>query len=195
MSRYLIGAALTAMTVSSSPVFAEEAVSVPRFDQIELNGGGVVTVRHGPVQRVTIRSGSSEYTRIRVTPRNSRNGSDRLVIDACNDRCPRHYQLRIEIETPDVEALAVNGGGEIQATAGFPGQSDIAVAVHGGGEIDVRNVAVEDVAAAVHGGGLLLVRASSNLAASVNGGGEVRYWGSPEVSAAINGGGTVHKGE
>ncbi|HYJ52359.1 MAG TPA: DUF2807 domain-containing protein [Allosphingosinicella sp.] len=195
MPRHRLIAALAALAASASPAAAQEVVSVPHFSHIELHGGGEVVLRHGPVQRVTIVRGSSEFTRIRVTAHNARQGADRLVIDACNARCPNHYALRIEIETPAIDALAVHGGGEIVASSGFPAQSDLAVAVHGGGEIDTRLVTANDVAAAVHGGGLLRVRASANLAASVNGGGEVRYWGSPEVAVSINGGGTVHNGE
>jgi Putative auto-transporter adhesin, head GIN domain len=174
---------------------AEEAVPVPRFDSIQLNGGGIVVLRHGPVQRVVIRSGSTAYTAIRVGPPRARGGdAHRLVIDACNARCPRHYDLRIEIETPRIDAVAVHGGGRITAEAGFPSQRDVAVAVDGGGEIDLRAVAMANVAAAVNGGGSLLVRAEDSLAAAVNGGGAIRYWGSPSVTTSINGGGTVVRG-
>lgn len=181
---------LIALLATAVPATAQEVVSVPRFDGIQLRGGGEVKLTYGPVQKVTIQSGSSEFTRIRLSSRQP----DTLVIDACNERCPRHYDLKIEIQTPDIEALAVHGGGAITASAGFPRQEKVAVAVHGGGMVDTRAVAVEQVAAAVHGGGRLMVRAEDNLAASVNGGGLINYWGNPRVETAINGGGVVSPG-
>lgn len=181
---------IIALLAAAAPASAQEVVSVPRFDGVELRGGGEVTLTYGPVQKVTIRSGSSEFTRIRVSSRKP----DQLVIDACNDRCPRRYDLRIEIRTPNVDALSVYGGGKITASTGFPRQKDIAVSVNGGGIIDLRSVPIREVAAAVNGGGKLMVRAEDDLAASVNGGGLISYWGKPRVTSAISGGGVVAPG-
>lgn len=179
-----------ALLAVAAPSAAQEVVPLPHFDGVELRGGGEVKLTYGPVQKVTIQSGSSEFTRIRVIDR----PTGRLVIDACNERCPRHYDLKIEIQTPDIDAVSVHGGGAITASAGFPRQKNVAVAVHGGGIVDLRSVAVGDVAAAVHGGGKLMIRADGNLAASVNGGGLINYWGDPRVVTSINGGGIVSPG-
>ncbi|HEV2746864.1 MAG TPA: DUF2807 domain-containing protein [Allosphingosinicella sp.] len=178
-----------ALLAGAAPATAQEMVPLPKFKSIELNGGGSVLLRHGPVQRVTIRSGSTQFTEMRVSGRDRR-----LVIDACNARCPRRYDLKIEIVTPEVEAVSVNGGGEIAAAGGFPRQASVAAAVHGGGEIDLRALPVREAAAAVDGGGRLLVRPDESLAAAVNGGGEILYWGDPEVASSIDGGGVVRKG-
>jgi hypothetical protein len=169
----------------SAPVLAAEAVPVPQFRQVELRGGGNVVVVPGPSERVSILEGSSQFTRMYV------DNDSRLVIEACNERCPRNYQLRIEIQSPNVPPLAVNGGGAISTAGGFAPQEHVAVAVHGGGKIDVRSVDAAEVAAAVNGGGELLVRPRMSLAAAVNGGGNIRYWGNPSVSMAVRGGGAV----
>jgi hypothetical protein len=186
---------LTVLTMTAAPAVAAEIVPVSHFASIELNGGGTVAIRQGPMQRVTITDGSTEFTRIRVSGRENRNNSDRLVIDACNDRCPRHYRLRIEIETPDLAAVAVNGGGAIVVQPGFAPQRDVAASVNGGGQIDLRALPVRAVAAAVSGGGNLLLRAQYSLAASVSGGGAIRYWGNPRTTVSIEGGGTVTRGQ
>ena len=120
-----------AFLAAPAPALAAEAVPVPAFRSLELRGGGNVLVRPGPVQRVTIVSGSSGVTRIRV----ERDGQ--LRIDACNARCPRLYRLVVEVESPSLPDVAVSGGGRIAAASGFRPQRRISAAVHGGGEIAV----------------------------------------------------------
>lgn len=172
----------------SAPVLATELVQVPEFRSVQLRGGGVVTVVAGPVQRVTILEGGSQFTRMHV----ERDGQ--LRIDTCDERCPPVYRLRVEIQSPRVPDLAIDGGGAITAVGGFRPQSDLSAAINGGGRIDARSVEATDVSAAVNGGGELLVRPRTELSAAVNGGGHVRYWGNPVVSSAIHGGGAVSPG-
>jgi hypothetical protein len=199
--RHLLSAtALMTALVAPVAAGAETTVPLPRFKEIELHGGGTVVLRHGPVQRVTIRKGSTAFTEIRVgAPQGrffkhgARNEADRLIINACNSRCPRRYDLEIEIVTPEVTAVSVNGGGEIVAAAGFPTERSVAAAVNGGGEIDLRALQAQNVAAAVHGGGRLLVHPRNSLVAAIHGGGEIRYWGSPSLTTAVHGGGTVSR--
>ena len=173
---------------AAAPAVALESVSVPDFRSIQLRGGGDVTVRPGPVQRVTILDGSTQFTTFRV----ERNGQ--LRSDACTGRCPRHYRLRIEIQSPRVPDLAVSGGGAIRAADGFAAEDQLSAAVNGGGSIDARAVAAGSVSAAVNGGGHISVYPRRSLNAAVNGGGEVRYRGNPQVTMAVRGGGAVRPG-
>jgi hypothetical protein len=163
-------------------------VPVPNFRSIELHGGGTVTVVSAAVQRVTILEGSTQFTRVRV------DHDGKLQIDACNQQCPRNYRLRIEIATPRIMGLGVNGGGTMTTTNGFSRQKEIGVAVNGGGKIDARSIDATAVGAAVNGGGEVLVRTNGTLAASVHGGGAIVYWGNPTVATSIAGGGAVRKG-
>jgi hypothetical protein len=174
---------------TAAPLVAAETVPVPAFRSIQLRGGGNVVVRPGPVQRVTLVEGSSQFTTFRV------NRNRQLTIDACNDRCPRHYNLQIVVEVPQAPDLAVMGGGAITASPGFALDNDLAVAVDGGGLIDVRAITAREVSAAVSGGGKILVGRSSDLAAAVHGGGAIRYAGNPQVSTAIAGGGSVERAD
>jgi hypothetical protein len=180
-------------TLPAQASIAAETVALPRFEEIGLRGGGTVVIRAGPVQRVTLVEGSSSQTGLRVEP-NGQSGAGRLVIDACKSRCPSGYRLRIEIVTPDISAVAVNGGGRIDVAVGFKPRRHVAAAVNGGGQIDLRAFPARDVAAAVNGGGRLQVMATGSLAASVNGGGAIHYWGDPQVASSIRGGGAVTKG-
>jgi len=170
---------------ASAPALASEIAPVPRFDSVELRGGGNVAIVPGPVERVTIVEGSSRFTRIYVDRRGS------LKIDVCNDECPRNYRLSVQIQSPRVPVMAVDGGGAINVAGGFGAQRALTLAVNGGGRIDTRAVNASDVTAAVNGGGQLFVRANSGLTGAVRGGGLIRYWGNPEVTSAIDGGGSI----
>ena len=177
-----------AAIAASAPALATEVVNVPAFRGVQIRGGGVVTVVPGSTQRVTIEEGSSQFTRMHV-------GYDgRLIIDTCNEQCPRSYRLRVVVQSPDVPDLAISGGGLITTARGFRSQAQVSMAVNGGGRIDARSVDAINVSAAVNGGGELLVRPRATLSAAVNGGGHVRYWGNPNVSMAVHGGGSVSPG-
>jgi hypothetical protein len=166
-------------------VLATEAVPVPDFRSVQLRGGGIVTIVPGPVQRVTIVEGSSQFTRMHV------DYDRKLVIDTCYEHCPPVYRMRVEIQAPSVPDLAISGGGQINTAGGFRPQQHVAAAINGGGRIDARAIEAQSVSAAVNGGGEILVRARASLSAAVNGGGLVRYIGNPATSVAIHGGGAV----
>ena len=170
--------------LAAAPLAAAETVPVPAFRSVELRGGGDIVVRRGPAQ-VSILQGSSQFTRFSV----DRDGQ--LKIDACNENCPRHYDLRIEISYPTVLPMGIKGGGKITVAPGFGRQHVLAAGVGGGGVIDLRSVAADTVAAGVNGGGKILVGTSNSVAAAVSGGGEIRYAGDPAVTRVIDGGGSI----
>jgi hypothetical protein len=181
----LLAAAAFGASFVVNAALAQTVVPVAPFESIELRGGGHVTLRHGAEQKVTIRTGSTQFTTFEL--RDSR----KLVIDACHDNCPMHYDLDIEIVTPNIAAVAVSGGGAIESASGFPVQPSLAAAVNGGGRIDMRAIDVRSATAAVEGGGKIDIRASTTLTAAVDGGGSIRYVGAANVTTAINGGGSV----
>ena len=184
--------ALVALLVSgvlslAMPATADTVVSLDRFRQIALHGGGEISLKHGDVQRVTLIKGSTAHTTFRL----SADGG--LEIDACNITCPHQYELKIEIVSPDIRGASIDGGGEIRSDGAFPGQSSFSAAINGGGLIDVRAIRAASAEASVHGGGKILVSANASLAASVAGGGEIIYRGNPAVSQSIAGGGSVER--
>jgi hypothetical protein len=187
MTRSLVPLFAVALA-ASAPALSAELIPVPRFDAVGLRGGGSVTIVPGPVERVSIVEGSSRFTHIYVEHGRS------LKIDACNEACPRHYRLRVEIQSPSVPTVAVDGGGEIRVAPGFGPQRQLTAAVNGGGTIDARAMEARDVTAAVNGGGALLVRAGERLTGAVRGGGSVRYWGNPQVTSVTQGGGWIGRG-
>jgi hypothetical protein len=178
----------SAALLAAAPALASEVVPVPYFDAVALRGGGDVVIVPGPAERVTILEGSSRFTHIYVERQSS------LKIDVCDGECPRFYRLRVQIESPRVPTLAVDGGGAITVARGFAPERHLVAAVNGGGRIDTRAVATADVTAAVNGGGELLVGAASALSGAVRGGGDIRYLGNPVVTSAIEGGGSIRPG-
>ena len=168
--------------------FSATAISTQPFHSVELRGGGHVVLRHGASQRVTLTEGSTEFTRFHVRP------DGQLIIDACDENCPHRYDLEIEIVSPRIDGVAIEGGGKIESEVGFGRQASIGVAIQGGGLIDVRSIDAEHADAAVDGGGHIVLRAERSLEAAVAGGGNISYLGDPSVTSAVNGGGSVSRG-
>ena len=169
---------------------AAENVPVPSFRSVELRGGGDVILVPGAVQRVTIVSGSSEFTHVYV-----KEGGRLRIETSCSQRCPHNYPLQIRIESPTVPIVAVEAGGRITAERGFRPQAEIAAAVHAGGTIDLRALDVSSVAAAINEGGDIYVRPRVNLSAAVHAGGDIHYSGNPSVSMAVSNGGNVSRSD
>jgi hypothetical protein len=186
----MIRTLLLAAAVLPFAASADTVVPAPRFDSVELEGGGHVVIKHGDVQRVTILKGSTQFTHIATEWMQPH----KLKIDACNADCPREYDLEILIETPDMVSVAISGGGHIESSGTFPDQHEVTAAVEGGGHIDLRSIDAANATAAVEGGGKIMIRAEKNLTAAVNGGGSITYWGDPQVTEAVNGGGNVSRG-
>ncbi len=184
LSRLLIAALPFALATLA---IAGTDVPLAPFHAVSLRGGGHVVLIHGDRQRVTLIKGSTQYTTFTVE-----HGS--LKIDACNWNCPHEYDLEIEIVTPQITALAVAGGGDVDSKSGFPQQGSMSVAVNGGGDVDIRSIPIADVSAVVNGGGDLSVHAVNKLSGVVNGGGDITYWGNPQISSVIHGGGDISRG-
>jgi len=175
------------LAISVPAVADAQSVAVPSFRSVELRGGGDVMIVPGPVQRVTILNGSTQFTSFRMR----RDGQ--LVIDACNTQCPHNYNLRIRIESPRVPTVAVKAGGTIIAQRGFAPQRELVAAVSAGGTIDLRAVDTQTAVAAVNAGGDIYVRPRASLTAAVNSGGDIHYSGHPAVTMAVHGGGDVSR--
>jgi hypothetical protein len=173
---------------ASAPALAAEDIVLPRIHSIELKAGGDLYIVPGPVQRVTLLNGSRQFTSFRM-----REGNKLEIATTCNGRCPHRYNLRIQVETPNVPDVAVEAGGTIVAQRGFAPQHEVSAAVSAGGTIDLRAVEADDVSAAINAGGDIYVRPRRTLSAAVNAGGDIHYSGNPQVSMAVHNGGDVRR--
>lgn len=163
------------------------ALPLPRFEGINLRGGGRVTIRHGAAHSIRFIQGDSETSEVAVV-------DGALAINSCTGPC-RDPDLVAEVTTPSIEALAVRDGGAIEAEGEFPVQRSLAIAVSDGGRVDTRVIGVDEVVAAVKGGGMIATSANRRLITRVSGGGLVKYWGAPDVMSNVSDGGIVTRGD
>jgi hypothetical protein len=182
-----IGVSTTTSATASPPVATQTVVPLAPFSSVELRNGAVAILRYGAIPHVTLLKGTLDYTAVMVE-------SGLLVVDKCKSRCPRGYELEIEIVTPDIARISVAHGGTIQSRGHFPRQTEISVAVSQGGTIDIRSMAMGRVTASVEQGGRIFTMAHIAMFASVVNGGNITYWGDADVKSSVHGGGSVTKG-
>jgi hypothetical protein len=154
------------------------------FEAVSLQGGGEVIVRRGAAHQVRVVRG--DPAALEITSVWRRGLRIRCRPNACRNNSPQ-----IEVTTPRVTALAVDGGGSMRVEPGFAPLGSLAVSVNGGGHINTVPLSAANVAASVNGGGNIMTQARSSLAASVRGGGVIGYYGAPQVATTIHGGGVV----
>lgn len=190
MRLHLLGAALLTASALAMPSRLVQTVPLSAFDSVELRNGGKVIVRHGPTPQVTLLRGSRDYTSV-----TSQGGL--LVIDKCKSRsrCPRGYELSVEIVIPHLARVSITDGGMIESRGNFAPQSEIAASVRDGGTIDIRTIRVDRVNASVSEGGRIFTRPQASIFATVMNGGNITYWGDAQVQSSIDGGGVVVKGD
>ena len=176
------------MIVIAAPVAAQTVVPVAPFRAIELHDGGHVTLRHGATQTVTLLKGSTDCAQFTIAD------GGWLVIDKYKGRCPRKYELEIEIMTPDIAEILVADGGRIQIRGSFPRQAEIKTIVRNGGTIDIRTMVADKVTASVEEGGRIFVMPRIVLSASIVNGGQITYWGDARIESSVRHGGAVTKG-
>ena len=175
---------------SSSPVITmkpQQGVSVAPFTSIELDGGAKAVLQYGSPQRVTMLKGSGDISQITVT-------QERLIIDKCRDKCPRGYELHVEIVTPHINAISAANGGLIESQGNFPLQTAMSLAVSHGGTVDARAISANYITSAVNQGGRILAKPQMTMVASVSNGGVITYWGDAQVTSSTQHGGVVNKG-
>jgi hypothetical protein len=168
-------------------VAPKQALSLAPFTSIELDGGVKAVLRYGSPQRVSMLKGSEDVSLMTVT-------GERLVIDKCRDKCPRGYELHLEIVTPLINAISVANGGTIESRGTFPHQTAMSLAVSHGGSVDARAISANNIAAAVNQGGRILAKPQTTMVASISNGGVITYWGNAQVTSSTEHGGAVTKG-
>ena len=168
MRLHLLGAAILTASVLAVPSRVVQTVPLSAFDSVELRGGGKAILLHGPTPQVTLLRGSRDYTSV-----TSKGGL--LVIDNCKLRCPRGYELTVEIVTPHFARVSVRDGGTIESRGNFALQSAIAASVRSGGTIDIRTIRVDRVSASVSEGGRIFARPQASMFATVMNGGNITY--------------------
>jgi hypothetical protein len=173
--------------LAAVPLLASAATVMPveKFNALELHGGGTITIRQGPVQRVTVIEATSDRPRVEVVD------GGKLILAPCTGACWGSNHFEVLVETPVMGSVAIKGGGHIVSEGNFAPQGAVSAAITGGGVIDLKTMPAQAASAAIRGGGKIVVAARDSLSASIAGGGSIRYVGHPSVSTAIHGGGSV----
>jgi hypothetical protein len=179
---------LSATVLLASPAFAGTVIPVAHFSSIHATDGADVVVRYGSIQQVMLVKGDPNISRIEV-----RDG--KLELATCIlSNCPRHYEFKVEVTSPDITAISAEDGANIAATGAFPAQGQLSVTANDGGNIDLRAIAAANVHAKADDGGNIRLRATGTLNASADDGGNIEYWGNPSVSRQTSDGGNVDQG-
>src|SRR5688572_26980667 len=84
-----IATSFSNQSVAAAALPIQTTLRLPPFNSIEMLEGGHVVLRAAPTQRVTLLSGSLDYTRLSVVD------GGRLVIDKCDRKCPKGYRLEL----------------------------------------------------------------------------------------------------
>jgi hypothetical protein len=181
-------ASFAVQNVTSTSSRGQTAIQLSQFNSIDVRNSGHLVIRPASAQRVTLVSGSLEYSRVAVTD------GGRLVVDRCHQKCPKGYRLEIEVLVPGLAGISLANGGTIQSRGSFQRQGELTVAVRNGGTIDVRSMPANRVTASVDQGGRILTLAQAWLFARVSNGGVITYWGDGQVRSSVGHGGAVNRG-
>jgi hypothetical protein len=180
---------LSVAFLMAAPAFGATVIPLAHFSSIHAVDGADVVVRYGATQQVVLVKGDPHISRVEV-----RDG--KLELATClHWNCPRHYEFKVEVTTPDLAAVSAADGATIEASGPFPAQRRLSVRASDGGNIDLRAIAAASVNAKADDGGNVRVRASGNLSASAEDGGNIEYWGSPVVNLHTSDGGNVSQGD
>src|SRR5687767_3271654 len=99
------GRSLVSPDAASVQSPSQTILQVAPFSAIELSNSGHVILRPGATPRVTLVKGSLDHSRVAVSD------AGVLVIDRCMVKCPRGYELEVEIVVPSVTRLSLANGG------------------------------------------------------------------------------------
>lgn len=183
-----------------------EQRGVDVFHSIDLRGAADVTVEIGAASSVSLTAGAETLKGIVTQVQNGV-----LIIDSKPGW--RWFgatgKLEVHITAPLLNALAVNGAGNVTITGvhgealalALQGAGNLKAAgqtaalnarINGAGSMDLTQLAAGDATIVVNGAGSLAAHVTGSLQATVNGVGTITYTGSPQkVESAINGVGSI----
>lgn len=185
-----------------------ETRNVSKFAQIEANGSHSITVVKDDKYFVIV----SGYSNL-LSHYETRVSGDRLILEMDNDFWNvKNDNIRVEVHTPYVDDVKLNGSGNMIVHSGFKqesfrakvnGSGDISVSnnnyettnieVNGSGKCDMENCEVERVNANISGSGSIYVNVLEHLKVRITGSGDVHYRGNPTMDLDVTGSGKVKK--
>jgi hypothetical protein len=185
--RFMIGFAVPVIlaVALAAAAHAEGPGLVPDlalFKAVELRHDGIVEIRHGAAQSVTLVAGDRWQDSFTVK-------DGRLVIQGCK-ACGQGF--RVVVVTPAIDAVTTTGeGGLLTLAPGFSPQPEVALSAAGGGVIRASNLRADAVVASVSEAGRIEAGPAASLVANASGEGKIIYHGQPKVVSSVTGKGEV----
>lgn len=179
------------------------------FSKVEADGSSEVTIVKDSVYMVIV----SGYSNL-VPAYETKVKGDRLVLGfKDNFWNVKNDNIKVEVHTPYVDKVSMNGSGNIHTGSGFiqdhfegdiNGSGNINVSnntykrlktrVNGSGTFNSETCEAEDVDADISGSGDIYVKVSNHLKVRISGSGNVYYRGNPATTDVdISGSGKVNK--
>lgn len=193
-------------SVSGSGTVTAEPRDVGEFAAITLNGVGLVEVTQGPSRPLVVEADDNLLPLITTEVTNGT-----LVLSVKPDYSIRPTKpIRFVVQTPEIEKLAIQGSGQIDAqdlnseelVVSVAGSGDVSVTgrvttlsvtIDGAGNFRGPDLSTTMAKIRTNGAGNALVNASDELDVVVNGVGTIEYVGEPTVTQSINGIGKVRQ--
>jgi|SRR6185312_1968909 hypothetical protein len=188
---FLLSAAFAA-ALCVTGASADTSVSVGQFHSVTIEGMGHVTFVRGAQQRVVLKQGDTNNTQIYVK-------DGELVFKSCpgkgwfgwSNSCPMGYDLQVEVTTPGLAGVEIDGSGKFDTNGAFPQQPKLAIEINGSGNVDLSGMPASSSDVAIHGSGKVRTTAHDRLDVEIAGSGTVIYDGAPHISQTIMGSGVV----
>lgn len=213
----IIGISILAMGVTSchkriikgEGADVSETRTLATFSKVEANGSSDVTIVKDSVYMVIVKG----YSNL-VPAYETKVKGDRLVLEfKDNFWNVKNDNIRVEVHTPYVDKVSINGSGDIHTGSGFTqdhfegdinGSGSISVSnnvykslkadVNGSGTFNSETCEAEDVNTDISGSGDIYVKVNNHLRVRISGSGNVYYRGNPATNdIEISGSGKVSK--
>lgn len=181
--------------------------SLPAFHTVESDGDNRVSVVRDSVYKVIVTGYENLVPEFRTHVSNGK-----LGLEYDDDFWVRNDNIQVEVHTPFVENVRIEGSGRIEVRPGFTGphfESHIdgsgsievqggnfrmlVAEINGSGDIRCGDAICDTAYVDISGSGDIDVNVSQYLDASISGSGTIRYRGNPVVKSHITGSGTVKK--
>lgn len=181
---------------------------VDAFQSIEFRGAGTLDVLVGERQSLVVEGSETTLEGLATEVRNGK-----LVIESRGRFWERGGRLKVRATLPQLNALTLNGAGEISVTGLSGGATALVLSgagnleasgalekmtahVNGAGNLDLSRVTAGEAEAQVNGAGSIELNVTGHLTATVNGVGSITYAGKPaQVDTSINGVGSIRPAE
>jgi hypothetical protein len=188
-----------------SGVAATQTRDVPEFRSVELESWADVNIAIAPERSVKVTADDNLVDAVRT-----RVEGGRLVIDHESGSYDHRVKVVVEIATPVLEAVELEGSGAIAVknldaasfAASLAGSGTITASgkcdelkavIAGSGDVRMFEVVARHVTARIAGSGTAQVHAHDKLTAEISGSGDIRYRGKPSVDSTVSGSGTIRR--